>query len=294
MTPAFFCVLLIVSAGAPVGQPAKDPLEAAKRLLAQGKLDEVLFEIEDAASKAPGAVDVLAEAGRQSVEKNDQVLALQFAQRALRFDARHPLALEVGSRACLAQQQFDPAEQYSDRLIALDQKAARPRLLRAEISLEQGEWSKVLELTRPINPSTLSREDLKRLEALVQTSGRELRERADGMEKSRELQRQLDAELQRLKTAPPPPAPEKSLATTGPVIIYGTSWCGFCRAAAGWFKSRKIAFVEKDIEKDPAAAAELIAKATRAKRSGSGVPWIDVGGKLIQGFDKRALEELFP
>lgn len=76
------------------------------------------------------------------------------------------------------------------------------------------------------------------------------------------------------------------------VILYSTSWCSVCRRARAWLEQRGTAFVEKDIEKDPAAAAELMEKAKAAGISPSGVPVIDVHGTLVQGFDPARLNAL--
>lgn len=107
--------------------------------------------------------------------------------------------------------------------------------------------------------------------------------------------------------APPPSSPavvQAPSAKTGPggadvytsanqpaVILYSTSWCGYCSKARSWFKRNGIAFTEKDVEQDPAATQELRAKVGAY----SGVPVIDVGGTIVRGFDlpaiKRALAQ---
>ncbi|MHB8416766.1 MAG: glutaredoxin family protein [Myxococcales bacterium] len=79
----------------------------------------------------------------------------------------------------------------------------------------------------------------------------------------------------------------------GPLVtIYGTSWCGACRAAREHFKQRHVPFADKDIEKDPAAARELERKAKRAGLRLGGVPVLEVGGKLMMGFDADAVDRL--
>lgn len=97
----------------------------------------------------------------------------------------------------------------------------------------------------------------------------------------------------------PPPTVEQGASTTdakngsGPsVILYSTSWCPACRAAKNYMQEQGISFVEKDIEKDAAAAQELMAKAKAAGVSTSGVPVLDVKGTLIQGFDVARLNAL--
>jgi glutaredoxin len=88
--------------------------------------------------------------------------------------------------------------------------------------------------------------------------------------------------------APPPPG-----AGGPPVVtIYGTSWCGACRAARQYFAARKIPFADKDIEKDADAARELSAKASKMGIPTDRVPVIDVRGRLLLGFDKARIEAL--
>jgi glutaredoxin len=74
------------------------------------------------------------------------------------------------------------------------------------------------------------------------------------------------------------------------VIIYGASWCGPCHQAAAYFKRRGVAFVEKDIEADGSAAREMHAKLASAGMRGGSIPVIDVRGKVIVGFDERAVD----
>src|SRR2546430_556441 len=76
----------------------------------------------------------------------------------------------------------------------------------------------------------------------------------------------------------------------GDIVLYGTSWCGFCKKARAWLVNRGVAFVERDIETEPGAAEELAGKAAAAGVVPRGVPVIDVRGQLILGFDVAALE----
>ena len=79
---------------------------------------------------------------------------------------------------------------------------------------------------------------------------------------------------------------------TGPpkVVLYMSSTCPVCARAMAYLQSRGIPFVAKDVDKDPAAARELAEKAARAGLRVNGVPVFDIGGRLMQGFDPRALE----
>jgi glutaredoxin len=76
------------------------------------------------------------------------------------------------------------------------------------------------------------------------------------------------------------------------VTIYGTSWCGACKAARQYLAGRKIPFADKDVERDADAARELAAKAARMGVPADRVPVIDVRGRLLLGFDKARIEAL--
>jgi glutaredoxin len=90
--------------------------------------------------------------------------------------------------------------------------------------------------------------------------------------------------------APPPMAPR---AAGAPVVtIYGTSWCGACRAARQYLTERKVPFADKDVENDPAAARELSEKASKMGIPTDRVPVIDVRGRLLQGFDRARIDAL--
>lgn len=97
-----------------------------------------------------------------------------------------------------------------------------------------------------------------------------------------------------LQPEPPPrqaDAPRlASAARVAPVVLYGTSWCGWCRRAREFFTERGIPFVDKDVERDGLAARELDGLRRRAGIRSGGVPVIDVDGTVIVGFDQRRIE----
>jgi glutaredoxin len=74
------------------------------------------------------------------------------------------------------------------------------------------------------------------------------------------------------------------------VVVYGASWCGACHEAMAYLKRHRVPAVEKDIEKDPAADAEMRAKLARAGVHAGSIPVIDVKGKILIGFEAHALE----
>ncbi len=83
--------------------------------------------------------------------------------------------------------------------------------------------------------------------------------------------------------APPPSA-------NNPVIIYGAEWCGPCHEVQSYLRSKRVPFVDKDIEKDRDAAREMQAKLAKAGRSGGSIPVIDVHGKILIGFNPSAVD----
>lgn len=69
------------------------------------------------------------------------------------------------------------------------------------------------------------------------------------------------------------------------IILYSTDWCPWCRKARKLLKELDAEWVEKDVEKDPAAAREL-----REKAGGrSGVPVIDFDGRVVRGFNEKQI-----
>ena len=93
----------------------------------------------------------------------------------------------------------------------------------------------------------------------------------------------------RVVAARPPPEPA---ASSSDVTIYMASWCGACRSAAAYLRSRHVPFAERDIEKDSEANGEMLRKARAAGKSPSGVPVIDFHGHIILGFDRDELARL--
>jgi glutaredoxin len=88
--------------------------------------------------------------------------------------------------------------------------------------------------------------------------------------------------------SPPSNAPPPS--GSNPVIIYGAEWCGPCHEIQAYLRSKRVPFVDKDIEKDRDAAREMQAKLAKAGRSGGSIPVIDVHGKILIGFNPSAVD----
>lgn len=71
------------------------------------------------------------------------------------------------------------------------------------------------------------------------------------------------------------------------VIMYATSWCGYCRKARNYFKANNIVFTEYDIEKDKRAKKQYDAM------GGRGVPVILVGKQRMNGFSVSGFKRMY-
>jgi glutaredoxin len=63
------------------------------------------------------------------------------------------------------------------------------------------------------------------------------------------------------------------------VQIYCTPWCGDCRAAKRFLDSHGIAYTEIDVDRDPAAEAEILRRV--GKRA---VPQMVIDGQWFQPY----------
>ena len=68
-------------------------------------------------------------------------------------------------------------------------------------------------------------------------------------------------------------------------VIFSTSTCSWCRRAKRYFREQGVSFKEINVERDPAAARDLVKKTGQ-----SGVPVIKIGSTWIVGFDKGRIE----
>ncbi len=70
------------------------------------------------------------------------------------------------------------------------------------------------------------------------------------------------------------------------VIVFSTPTCSFCNMAKKYFREKGIKFKDVDVSRDPAAARDMV------RRSGQqGVPVIDIGGKIVVGFDRPKIDK---
>ncbi len=71
------------------------------------------------------------------------------------------------------------------------------------------------------------------------------------------------------------------------VVMYSTSWCGYCRQAARYFRKHRISFKEYDIEKSEKGLRDY------KKLNGRGVPIILVGKRRMNGFNAKTFDQLY-
>ncbi len=69
------------------------------------------------------------------------------------------------------------------------------------------------------------------------------------------------------------------------VTMFVTSWCGYCKQAEEFLKSNGVNYERYDIERDSVGRKKYEAL------GGGGFPLIQIGSKVIRGFDKRAIAE---
>lgn len=67
------------------------------------------------------------------------------------------------------------------------------------------------------------------------------------------------------------------------VILYATSWCGYCAKTREFLGERGIAYTELDIEKSPEARRAYDAL------GGRGVPVLKVNGTVIHGYNPQGI-----
>lgn len=70
------------------------------------------------------------------------------------------------------------------------------------------------------------------------------------------------------------------------VEVYSTPTCPYCHMAKQYLQSKKVAFTDIDVSREPAAAARMMAATGQV-----GVPQLRINGEWIVGFDRRAIDQ---
>ncbi len=264
------------------------PLDAARTHLDEGKLDDVLFDLDGkqfSGDEKPKAAALLGEAALKSYAKKDDFLALQFSQMARKLNAAEEKALEAEARANFRQQQFEAAEAAADAWVRAAPKNASARLLRAQLAEAAGEWQVVVDQLGAVK---LTGADEAAAAALRGKAQKEIAEASAARSEVKGLEMKL---LEAQRRAASSPSASRAVASTG-VVLYSAAWCGYCKKERAWLKAKGVNFTERDIEKDNGAAEELARKASAAGVRPRGVPVTDVRGTLVEGFDEPRLTAL--
>jgi len=71
------------------------------------------------------------------------------------------------------------------------------------------------------------------------------------------------------------------------VILYSTTWCGYCKKARNYFAANNIPYTEYDIENSEKGKRDY------KKLGAKGVPVILVGKKRLNGFSEAAFKRIY-
>lgn len=82
------------------------------------------------------------------------------------------------------------------------------------------------------------------------------------------------------------PPPDYAALHDEKVVLYATTWCGYCKEARKLFKENDIDYFEYDVEKSEEGREQF------DKLGGKGVPLILIDGAVLKGFDPVKILEL--
>ena len=69
------------------------------------------------------------------------------------------------------------------------------------------------------------------------------------------------------------------------VIIFSTPTCTYCNAVKRYLHDKGVRYKDVDVSRDTVAARDMV------RRSGQmGVPVVDIGGKIVIGFDRPKID----
>jgi len=71
------------------------------------------------------------------------------------------------------------------------------------------------------------------------------------------------------------------------VVVFTTPTCGYCHQLKAYLRGKGVPFTERDLSRDPQAAAEMVRLTGQ-----QGVPVTLVDGHTVVGFNPRAIDQL--
>ena len=104
-----------------------------------------------------------------------------------------------------------------------------------------------------------------------------------GNSNQRAPSQQTAKQLAVAKSAPP----DAVASGNHEVVIYTTSWCGWCKKTRAWLDTKGIDYENRDVEENAAWAEEI-----HDLTGSGGVPVIVIDGEVIKGFNQAQMEKL--
>lgn len=71
------------------------------------------------------------------------------------------------------------------------------------------------------------------------------------------------------------------------VIVYTTSWCGWCRKTLAYLTQQGVPFENRDIEAEEMWRDELL-----EKTGGTSIPVVEIDGQIVRGYDPQRMAQL--
>lgn len=75
------------------------------------------------------------------------------------------------------------------------------------------------------------------------------------------------------------------MAKENKIIVYGTETCPYCVMAKQYLNTKKVKYEDVNLSQQRYRVIEIITKSGQ-----TGVPVLDINGKIIVGFDKNAID----
>ncbi len=285
-------------------------LQKAAQLLKNNRFDDLLdiFSPDQLGSLQPqersGLAVLFHQAAAQLVEKlHDISYAALFCERGLMLDPNNQdlLRLQVENYLNSELRIYGGAEEMAEKLLELDPDNQQNQMLRGKVAFEQAEWDlaiKWLEKAARVGRTEQSQE-VKEAWKLLDLARARAQELKSSLSMTMELERKLSSARERLRQLAEEGEGEEAEAEAEPadaqggeIVLYLTSWCGYCRKARELLKSLKVPFQEKDIEKDKEAALEVMRLATEKGAEITGVPVVRIGNELVVGFNAERIRML--
>ncbi len=80
------------------------------------------------------------------------------------------------------------------------------------------------------------------------------------------------------------------VSADAPVVVYGARWCQHTAAALAYLRGRNIPVRFRDVEQDPDAWDEMMARARAAHVEAQGIPVLSVRDRVLVGYHQDEVE----